>query len=108
MTGTLARYFGLRYLSTLMAVLLGLFTLIVLLDYVEMMRRMSDIPNVSALTAAKMSLFRVPQIVERVLPFCVLIATMSCYLSLSRRLELVVSRAAGISAWQFKIGRAHV
>jgi lipopolysaccharide export system permease protein len=26
---------------------------------------------------------------------------MSCYLGLSRRLELVVSRAAGISAWQF-------
>ena len=101
MTGTLARYFGLRYLNTLVAVLLGLFTLIVLLDYVEMMRRMSDVPNVSALTAAKMSLFRVPQIVERVLPFCILIATMSCYLSLSRRLELVVSRAAGISAWQF-------
>jgi lipopolysaccharide export system permease protein len=26
---------------------------------------------------------------------------MSCYLSLSRRLELVIARAAGISAWQF-------
>ena len=26
---------------------------------------------------------------------------MTCYLSLSRRLELVVARAAGVSAWQF-------
>ena len=26
---------------------------------------------------------------------------MSCFLGLSRRLELVVSRAAGMSAWQF-------
>jgi lipopolysaccharide export system permease protein len=26
---------------------------------------------------------------------------MSCYLALSRRLELVVARAAGVSAWQF-------
>ena len=42
-----------------------------------------------------------PQIAERMLPFCVLIGAMSCYLDLSRRLELVVSRAAGMSAWQF-------
>jgi lipopolysaccharide export system permease protein len=30
-----------------------------------------------------------------------LIGAMSCYLNLSRRLELVVARAAGMSAWQF-------
>ena len=35
------------------------------------------------------------------MPFCILVGAMSCYLSLSRRLELVVARAAGISAWQF-------
>jgi lipopolysaccharide export system permease protein len=43
----------------------------------------------------------VPQITERIMPFCILIAAMSCYLNLSRRLELVVARSAGISAWQF-------
>jgi lipopolysaccharide export system permease protein len=90
-----------RFFTTLMAVLVGVFMLIILLDYVEQMRRMSDVPNVSALLVAKTSLFRVPQIAERILPFCVLIGAMSCYLSLSRRLELVVSRSAGVSAWQF-------
>lgn len=101
MIGTLARYFGLRFFTTLMAVLAGVFMLIILLDYVEQMRRVADVPNISALLVAKTSLFRVPQIAERILPFCVLIGAMSCYLSLSRRLELVVSRAAGMSAWQF-------
>jgi lipopolysaccharide export system permease protein len=101
MTGTLARYFGLRFLNTLLAVTMALFALIVLLDYVEMMRRMADVRNISALTVAKISLFRVPQFAEQILPFSILIATMSCYLNLSRRLELVVSRAAGLSAWQF-------
>jgi lipopolysaccharide export system permease protein len=90
-----------RFLTTLVAVLLGVFALIILLDYVEQMRRMADVPNVSALVVAKMSLFRVPLIGERILPFCVLIGAMSCFLGLSRRLELVVSRAAGMSAWQF-------
>jgi lipopolysaccharide export system permease protein len=101
MTGTLARYFGRRFFNTLMAVIGGLFAMVVLLDYVEMMRRMGDIPGVSAVTIAKISLFRVTQIPERILPFCVLIGAMSSFLDLSRRLELVVSRAAGMSAWQF-------
>jgi lipopolysaccharide export system permease protein len=35
------------------------------------------------------------------MPFSVLVGAMSCYLALSRRLELVVARAAGVSAWQF-------
>jgi lipopolysaccharide export system permease protein len=101
MTGTLARYFGLRFLVALLAVLAGVFGLIMLIDYVELMRRHSDVPNVSALVVAKTSLYRVPQITERVLPFCVQIGAMSCYLGLSRRLELVIARAAGMSAWQF-------
>ena len=50
---------------------------------------------------AEISLFRVPQLSERILPFAVLVGAMSCYLALSRRLELVVARAAGVSAWQF-------
>src|SRR6187401_2622801 len=101
MITTLHRYFGMRFLTTLIWVLLGVFGLIILLDYVEQMRRIGDDPNISALLVAKISLFRVPQIGERILPFCVLIGAMSCFLGLSRRLELVVSRAAGMSAWQF-------
>src|SRR5262249_58316503 len=69
--------------------------------YIEMMRKTSGIPNVPAWVVAQTSLFRVPQIAERIMPFSILIAAMSCYLNLSRRLELVVARAAGMSAWQF-------
>ena len=50
---------------------------------------------------AETSLFRVPQLLEKMMPFCVLIGAMTCYLALSRRLELVIARAAGVSAWQF-------
>jgi lipopolysaccharide export system permease protein len=99
--GTLTRYFGLRFLSSVLLVFLGIFGLVALLDYIELMRRASDIPNVSAILVAKTSLYRVPQVTERIMPFCVLIGAMSCYLNLSRRLELVIARAAGMSAWQF-------
>lgn len=99
--GTLARYFGLRFLSAVLIVFGGIFALVALIDYIELMRRAGDIPNVSAALVAKTSLYRVPQVVERILPFCILIGAMSCYLNLSRRLELVVARSAGLSAWQF-------
>ena len=99
--GTLARYFGLRFLSAVMLVFVGIFLLVALLDYIELMRRASDIPSVSAILVFKTSFYRVPQVTERIMPFCVLIGAMSSYLNLSRRLELVVARSAGMSAWQF-------
>ena len=98
---TLARYFGIRFLIAVIAVFSGVFVLVVLVDYVELMRRASDIPDVSAWLVAKTSFFRVPQVTERLLPFAVLVGAMTCYLNLSRRLELVIARSAGISAWQF-------
>ncbi|MFL6930395.1 MAG: LptF/LptG family permease, partial [Xanthobacteraceae bacterium] len=98
---TLARYFGMRFLGAAAAVFGGIFILVVLVDYVEMTRHASRVPNASALVVAQISFYRVPQVTERIIPFATLIGAMACYLSLSRRLELVVARAAGISAWQF-------
>ncbi len=101
MIATLPRYFGMKFLGAVIGVFAGVFALVLLVDYIEMMRRNSEVANLSALLAAKASLYRVPQVVERIMPFCILIGAMSCYLALSRRLELVVARAAGMSAWQF-------
>ena len=98
---TLVRYFGMRFLGAVTSVFLGIFVLIVLVDYIELMRRAADIPNLSAWMVAKTSFFRVPQLTERLLPFSVLVGAMTCYLALSRRNELVVARSAGMSAWQF-------
>jgi lipopolysaccharide export system permease protein len=99
--GTLSRYFGLRFLRSLMGTFFGVVALAAMIDYVELLRRSSDWPNATAWILAEISLFRVPQLSERIMPFAVLVGAMSCYLTLSRRLELVVARAAGVSAWQF-------
>ena len=99
--GTLSRYFGRRFLSAVMAVFAGTLVLTALIDYLELLRRSADIKEVSPLVIAQITLFRVPFITERVMPFAVLVGAMFCYLNLSRRLELVVARGAGISAWQF-------
>ena len=100
-TNTLGRYFAGRFLVAAIGVFASIFMLLVLVDYIEMVRRTSGLASASALMVAETSLFRVPQLLEKMMPFCILIGAMTCYLALSRRLELVVARAAGVSAWQF-------
>jgi len=100
-TNTLGRYFAGRFVVSALGVFASIFVLLVLVDYIEMVRRTSGLASASAIVVAETSLFRVPQLLEKMMPFCVLIGTMTCYLALSRRLELVVARAAGVSAWQF-------
>jgi lipopolysaccharide export system permease protein len=100
-TGTLSRYFGMRFIASVVGSFIGVIALAAMIDYVELMRRGADWPNATAWLLAKISIYRVPQLTERILPFTVLVGAMSCYLTLSRRHELVVARAAGVSAWQF-------
>src|ERR1700710_635679 len=100
-TNTLGRYFAGRFVVSAVGVFASIFVLLVLIDYIEMVRKTSGLVSASALMVAETSLFRVPQLLEKMMPFCILIGAMTCYLALSRRLELVVARAAGVSAWQF-------
>jgi lipopolysaccharide export system permease protein len=99
--GTLSRYFAMRFVSSVVGSLIGVIALAAMIDYVELMRRGADWPNATAWLLAKISMYRVPQLTERIMPFSILVGAMSCYLGLSRRHELVVARAAGVSAWQF-------
>ena len=100
-TNTLGRYFAGRFVVSAIGVFASIFVLLVLVDYIEMVRKTSGLASAPPIMVAETSLFRVPQLLEKMMPFCVLIGAMTCYLALSRRLELVVARAAGVSAWQF-------
>jgi lipopolysaccharide export system permease protein len=99
--GTLLRYFGLRFVNAVVAVFLGAMVLVAMIDFLEMLRRAGELKDVSTLLIAKITLFRLLFVTERIIPFAVLVGTMSCFLNLSRRLELVIARSAGVSAWQF-------
>ncbi|GJE58075.1 LPS export ABC transporter permease LptG [Methylobacterium trifolii] len=98
---TLGRYFALRFARTVLGVFITVFALVYTLDFVELLRRAGDAEGASAGLMAQLSLYRTPAVAEGVLPFAVLFGSMAALLQLSRKLELVVARAAGISAWQF-------
>jgi len=97
---TLSRYFAWRFFIAVAGVFAGVFVLVAFVDYIDAMRRASDVPDAPAFELMLMSFYRVPQTMERLLPFSVLVGGMTCFFALSRRMELVVARGAGMSVWQ--------
>jgi lipopolysaccharide export system permease protein len=97
---TLARYFAWRFFVAVAGVFAGVYVLVAFVDYIDVMRHASDVPNAPTTQLLLMSAYRVPQTMERLLPFSVLVGAMTCFFSLSRRMELVVARGAGMSVWQ--------
>jgi lipopolysaccharide export system permease protein len=98
---TLSRYIALRFAKTVLATFAGVFALIFTIDLVETLRRTGDAPRATGMLMTLLSLFHTPTIAEQILPFAILFGAMIAFLNLSRRLELVVARAAGVSVWQF-------
>ena len=99
--GVLDRYFGRSFLKTVLAVFGGVFFLVFTIDFVETLRRSGETPGATGPLMAWLSLLHTPIVVEQALPFAVLLGSMMSFLNLSRRLELVVVRAAGVSVWRF-------
>jgi len=98
---TLSLYFGRRFLKTALIIFTVVFVLMAFIDYLELARRAARREGFDAFLYLLVSLARVPNVIERALPFTILFASMASFVMANRQLELVVARAAGVSAWQF-------
>jgi lipopolysaccharide export system permease protein len=101
MVSTFSRYMTRKFLGSVGGTFLGTAGLVLIVDFVEQLRRVEDPTRAPTHLVALLTIYRVPAFIEIVLPFAVLVGAMLCFLGLSRKLELVVARAAGLSAWQF-------
>lgn len=97
----LGRYFFRRYAMTTFWFFFGVGSIIFLADFSETARRFSDLTGYSVGGALLLTLLRLPQILLQTIPFITLFGGMTALISLNRKYELVVTRAAGISVWQF-------
>lgn len=79
----------------------GLLSVVFIFDAIEMMRRLGKYNNLAFDTLLPMTLFKLPEVGLRIIPFAVLFSCVFCLWRLTRSYELVAIRAAGISAWQF-------
>jgi lipopolysaccharide export system permease protein len=94
-------YISRQFLISVAAMLAGLTGLVSLFDFLELLRRAASRPDATFSLIVEMALLRMPWAVLEILPFAVLLGGIWAFWRLSRSSELVVARAAGLSAWQF-------
>lgn len=101
MINTLNLYLARKYVKSCLGLLLMFLSIIYLFDTVELIRRASKFDDVSLGLVLHMALLKLPEIGQVTMPFVILFGAIYTFWELSKRSELVILRAAGLSAWQF-------
>ncbi len=97
---TLYRYLAAQFLIGVAVVYAIFLALAFSVDIANLLERTAG-HNVPGATAIGMALLQLPNLGQKMLPFAILLGGVFCFLRLSRSRELVATRAAGVSAWDF-------
>lgn len=103
-SATLSLYVARVFILAVMGMLASLSGLVGLFDFLELLRRAATRPEATFGVVTSIAALRLPWVAMQILPFAVLIGGILAFWRLTRSSELVVARAAGISAWQFLAG----
>jgi lipopolysaccharide export system permease protein len=101
---TLMTYVARRFAAMALLMVLALSMLVALFDLIELLRRAATRPEANFALVSQIAALRVPYVAMQILPFAVLLGGIIAFWRLTRFSELVVARAAGISAWGFLAG----
>ena len=85
----------------LIGVFLCFTSIALLFDTLELIRRTAGDRGPNLFIVVQMSLLKLPNLLQKTIPFIILFAGMATFWRLARANEAVVARAAGVSAWQF-------
>ena len=100
-TRTLGSYIATRFLMAILTTFLLCSVLIYLIDFVELLRQSGKQGEVPLPSLALIAILRLPAYAEFLIAFAVLVGSITALLQLSRKSELTVMRAGGMSVWQF-------
>ncbi len=100
-TYTLSRYITRQFLFAVTAAWIALSLLVAMFDFIELLRRSASKPDATFALVSEIAGLRIPFIMIQILPFSILLGGILCFWRLTRTSELVVARAAGVSAWEF-------
>jgi lipopolysaccharide export system permease protein len=98
---TLSVYITRQFVAAALAMLCALSLLVMLFDFIELLRRAAERSDVGLGLVVTIAFLRLPYYTMLILPFAVLIGGIVAFWRLTRSSELIVARAAGVSAWQF-------
>jgi lipopolysaccharide export system permease protein len=74
--------------------------MIFMFDIIELIHRTNHRTDIKFLTILEMALFKLPQIVQVILPFAVMIGTIMLFWKMNRNNELIIIRTIGVSVWE--------
>lgn len=98
---TLSYYISRQFCGAVLSMLLALAGLVSMFDFIELLRRSSSKPEAIFSLVSQIAALKLPFILMQILPFAVLMGGILCFWRLTRSSELIVARAAGVSAWEF-------
>ncbi|MBE9603280.1 LPS export ABC transporter permease LptG [Acetobacteraceae bacterium H6797] len=101
---TFTAYVSRRFVQMCVLMLLALTFLVALFDFIELLRRAANRPDASFGIVVMIAGLRLPFVALQILPFSILLGGIVAFWRLTRSSELIVARAAGISAWGFLAG----
>lgn len=101
LTITLSRYIAKQFVIAIAISWIALSGLVAMFDFLELLRRSASKPDATFTLIGEIATLRVPFIMIQILPFAVLLGGLLCFWRLTRTSELIVARAAGVSAWEF-------
>ena len=97
---TLYRYLAVQFLIGVTVVYAIFLMLAFSIDIVDLLNRTAG-HNVPGAVAVGMAILQLPELGQKMLPFAILLGGVFTFVRLSRSRELVATRAAGVSAWDF-------
>lgn len=97
---TLFRYISLRTMFAVAALLTAMLGLIMLVDLIENLRFADKFRDADFGFAVAITLLRAPSLVQTLLPFIFLFASIWLFTQLNRQAEIAVMRAGGLSVWR--------
>jgi lipopolysaccharide export system permease protein len=100
-SATLSFYFARHFARMVLSLFALVLFIAALASLLEFFNRAFKGDVVAGPALALLALFRVPTAGEETLPFVVLYGSIAAFVVANRRLEVVITRAAGVSAWQF-------
>jgi lipopolysaccharide export system permease protein len=98
---TLSLYISRQFLVSSLNMLLALSGLVAMFDFIELLRRSASKPDATFGLVSEIAALRLPYVMIQILPFAVLLGGILAFWRLTRSSELIVARAAGVSAWAF-------
>lgn len=100
---TFSVYLIKTFFKWFLAVTLTLGTIATIFNIIELLRRAQNKPHILFKHIISLSIYQLPEILDKLMPFIFLFSAMLVLWQLNKRSELVIARSMGLSIWNILI-----